>query len=114
MCASAWRSVVPDAPADRRLQLLRQAEAELNKAADEYDEAKPGTGLGDRFVSEVNRAIESILGAPRRWPLIDARHHRVLVHRFPFSIVYRFNDTDIVMVAIAYHGRRPGYWSRRR
>jgi plasmid stabilization system protein ParE len=103
---------VPAAPADRRLRLLRQAEAELNKAADEYDEARPG--LRDRFVSAVDTAIESILAAPHRWPLVDRRHHRVLVRRFPFSIVYRFDDTEIIVVAIAHHRRRPGYWSRRR
>jgi hypothetical protein len=40
---------VPDVPADWRLRLLRHAEAELNKAADEYDEAS--AGLGDRFGS---------------------------------------------------------------
>ena len=35
---------MPDRPADRRLRLLRQALAELEHAADEYDEARPGLG----------------------------------------------------------------------
>jgi toxin ParE1/3/4 len=106
------QSVVPDAPPDRRLRLLRQAEAELNKAADEYDEARPG--LGDRFISAVDSALESIPAVPHRWPRVDRRHHRALVRRFPFSIIYRFNDTEIIVVAIAHHRRRPRDWFRRR
>jgi hypothetical protein len=84
----------------------------MHEAADVYDESRPG--LGDEFLSLVDRAYETIAGAPHRWPLVDLRHHRFVLDRFPFSIFYRFNETEILVVAVAHHRRRPAYWSRRR
>jgi len=92
--------------------LHRRAQAELVEAADEYDRARPG--LGDEFTVLVEQAIESILAAPQRWPLVDQRHRRYLLRRFPYSIFYRFDEAEIIVVAIAHRRRRPGYWSRRR
>jgi hypothetical protein len=84
----------------------------MNKVADEYDEAAPG--LGDEFLSVVETAFATVVAAPQRWPLIDARHRRFVLPRFPFSIFYRFNETEVVLVAVAHHKRRPGYWDQRR
>jgi plasmid stabilization system protein ParE len=84
----------------------------MNHAADEYDEATPG--LGDEFLATVQSAFDVILSAPQRWPRVDERHHRHVVRRFPFSIFYRYNETEVVFVAIAHHKRQPGYWTRGR
>jgi hypothetical protein len=35
------------------------------------------------------------------------------MRRFPFSIFYRFSETEAVIVSVAHHKRRPDYWSRR-
>jgi hypothetical protein len=83
----------------------------MNQAADEYDEARPG--LGDDFLFAVERAFSVIVAAPHRWPQVDGRHRRFVLRRFPFSIFYRFNETEVVLVAVAHHKRRPGYWSHR-
>jgi hypothetical protein len=48
------------------------------------------------------------------WPRVDRRHHRFVMRRFPYSVFYRFNDTELTVVAIAHHKRPPGYWARRR
>jgi hypothetical protein len=37
----------------------------------------------------------------------------VLVKGFPFSVVYRAKGDDLLIVAIAPHKRRPGYWKGR-
>lgn len=84
----------------------------MNQAADEYDEAMPG--LGDEFLATVERAFDLILSAPHRWSRIDGRHRRYVVMRFPFSVLYRYNETEVVFVAVANHKRRPGYWAHRR
>jgi hypothetical protein len=34
----------------------------------------------------------------------------VLVKGFPFSIVYRVSDVELLVVAVAPHRQRPGYW----
>ena len=84
----------------------------MNNAADEYDDARPG--LGDEFLAVVERSFDVVLAAPHRWPRVDHRHHRYVLRRFPFSVFYRFNETEIVIVAVAHHKRQPGYWSSRR
>jgi len=38
---------------------------------------------------------------------------RVLVRRFPFSIMYRLEGDEIVIYALAHHAREPGYWEPR-
>ena len=83
----------------------------MNHAADEYDEARPG--LGDDFLSAVEGAFSIIVAAPQRWPLVDNRHHRFVLKRWPFSIFYRFSQIEVVLVAVAHHKRAPGYWARR-
>ena len=98
--------------ARRRPRVLRGASAEMNHAADEYDEATPG--LGDEFLATVATAFNAIVQAPQRWPRLDARHQRYVLRRFPFSLIYRFNDAEVVLVAVAHHKRQPGYWARRR
>jgi plasmid stabilization system protein ParE len=84
----------------------------MNEAADDYDEARPG--LGDDFLEGVERAISIIVDAPHRWPRVDRRHHRFVLRRFPYSIFYRFNETEVIVVAVAHHRQRPRYWSGRR
>jgi toxin ParE1/3/4 len=37
----------------------------------------------------------------------------VLVKGFPFSIVYRATDTELLVVAVSPHRKRPGYWQPR-
>lgn len=49
---------MPAAPVHRRERILRGANAEMNHAADEYDEATPG--LGDDFLATVERAFDVI------------------------------------------------------
>jgi len=35
------------------------------------------------------------------------------VARFPYHVVYRLEDDEIVILAIAHMKRRPGFWKHR-
>jgi len=35
---------------------------------------------------------------------------RRVLRRFPYSIVFLLEPAEIVIVAVAHHKRRPGYW----
>lgn len=37
----------------------------------------------------------------------------MLVRGFPFSIVYRPSTQELLVVAVAPHRKRPGYWIER-
>ncbi len=85
------------------------------RAADRYDAERHG--LGDDFLEVVGRTFDDISSSPLRWPLIDDRHRRRLVKRFPFSIFYRLLSPSagggVVIVAVAHHKSHPDYWRRR-
>ncbi len=81
------------------------------RAADYYDSQR--TGLGDDFLAVVEQAIDDIAESPLRWQLVDDRHHRRVLRRFPFSIYYRRVGPMVVIVAIAHHKRQPDYWRHR-
>lgn len=67
----------------------------------------------DALIAEISEAIESICKYPQRWPKYRHGTHRLLLRRFPFSIVY-LEDADFVdVIAVAHHKRKPGYWKKR-
>lgn len=89
-----------------------QALAELEAEA-VYYEAKVA-GLGKRFASEVEAAIRiaaefPVMGSPFKFGT-----RRVFPKKFPFSIVYRLRDAEIVVLAVVPDARKPGYWRNRR
>lgn len=100
----------------RRVRLEPEAEAELYAAAAHYD--RQVRGLGKDFVS-ATRSVRRRLG---RWPnggsFVDGVDsalgvRRVPVPRFPYQIVYVRVGDDVHVIAVAYDGREPAYWSDR-
>jgi len=90
---------------------LPSAREELNEAAAFYDARVPG--LGEAFLDDVERAIETIQENHRIGAAVGRRFRRALIGRFPFSIIYVERDGVIVIVAIAHQRKRPGYWRGR-
>lgn len=90
---------------------LPAAREDLNKAAAFYEASVPG--LGDAFLDDVERALQSIRENPRIGAPVGRAFRRTVLRRFPFTIVYAERETEIVIVAIAHDRRRPGYWRGR-
>jgi plasmid stabilization system protein ParE len=98
--------------ADRRgFRFHPEAEAELEAAAEWYEERR--AGLGADFIASARAKVDEILDLPRRFPMV-AGTRRAGLDRFPYVIVYRELATaEVEIVAVAHVRRRPGYWSRR-
>jgi toxin ParE1/3/4 len=70
--------------------------------------------LGRAFYESIEGGIETILGGPRVWPVIEDGVRRFVVRRFPYGIYYSLLDDGVVlMVAVMDLRRRPGYWRHR-
>ena len=67
-------------------RLLPPAEEEMIEAALFYEAA--AGGLGDDFLDDVQHAIDSVRDHPELASIIAYGFRRVLVRRFPFSIIY--------------------------
>ncbi|MBI2525034.1 MAG: type II toxin-antitoxin system RelE/ParE family toxin [Candidatus Rokubacteria bacterium] len=89
-----------------------EARAEVLAARDWY--AARNQTAADRFVAEVEQAVEAILEAPDRRPRYLHRTRRYVLPRFPFSIIYRPHGSAVHIFAVAHAKRRPGYWKERR
>ena len=92
-------------------RFLSPAEEEMTEAALFYELSLDG--LGRNFLDEVQRAVDRLSDYPHSGEPIDLEFRRTLLHRFPFSLIYALERTEIVIVAVAHHGRAPGYWRRR-
>lgn len=91
---------------------LLEAGEEMVAAARFYE--AQATGLGVDFLVEVRRATEGISKNPRAGRVLRGKVRRRLVRRFPYSLLYRVNPDEIVVMAVMHLRRRPGYWRGRR
>ncbi len=65
-------------------------------------------------ILKFKRAIDEIAGAPQRWARGSFGTRRFLLRGFPFLLIYRERNFDIIeIVAIAHTSRRPNYWKAR-
>jgi plasmid stabilization system protein ParE len=88
-----------------------EAEAEYEHALTWYLGRSPQSA--ERFETAFDEAIEAIHSHPTLFPLCDAIHRFVLLKRYPYSLVYRWDGDEARVVALTHAKRRPGDWSRR-
>jgi plasmid stabilization system protein ParE len=88
------------------------ADAELEEASLFYESRL--SGLGKIFAAEVEQTISLVREFPDSGAQVGSRRRRVVIARFPYSIVYRQDPDAIVIVAVAHQRRRPGYWRQRK
>lgn len=101
----------------RILAVDEEAAAEAEAQARYYLE-HAGARVALQLVAEIEAVYrglltERIVGVSH--PLVRSRFalKRVLLDRFPFSVVF-FVDGDVVnIVALEAHRKRPGYWKTR-
>jgi plasmid stabilization system protein ParE len=87
------------------------AQVELNEAALFYASLLPD--LGKAFAIEAKKTVQLIQTYPDLGTPIGNKLRKLVVQRFPFSIIYAHQANDILILAIAHHRRRPGYWKSR-
>ena len=61
----------------------------------------------------LDQVVSEILESPERWPLHQHNTRKVLLRRFPYSVIYRITESAIQVIAVAHGRRRPGYWKTR-
>jgi plasmid stabilization system protein ParE len=68
----------------------------------------------ERFLTALDDAIEAVGSHPVMFPLCDSVYRHVTLKRFPYSIIYRVDETEVFVVAFAHSKRRSRYWSQRK
>jgi len=70
-------------------------------------------GLGEDFLSELETAYQAIIELPDTWPKFNIGFRRFLLSKFPFSVIYKFSQGTVFVVAVMHNSRKPGYWNER-
>lgn len=96
-----------------RVSLSELAQDDANAAIDWY------IGEGAYIAADdFANALEQGFGLLSSFPYLGgqaAHNTRMLALRsFPYSVIYRIQNNEIRIVAVAHHSRRPRYWSGRR
>lgn len=79
-----------------------------------YYEARQA-GLGARYLAAFNLAMTKVCEAPQRHRVeLPPEIRRYRVPGFPYNILYRQAGSDVEVLVVAAHRRRPDYWSVRR
>ncbi len=94
-----------------QVRFLPAAELELLKEVTYYSKARAGTG--GRFQAAIEAAISRAVTHPLGGAPSFRETRSVLVKGFPFSVVYRPSRQELLVLAIAPHRKRPGYWASR-
>ena len=94
-----------------RIRFLEIAEIELDEAIKFYNHELPG--LGDEFLTEITQALDRIARFPEAWHPCSKRTRRCQTRRFPYGVIYRYQENEILIVAIANLHRKPDYWQVR-
>ena len=66
-----------------------------------------------KFDAALAAALERILATPELYALVDPHHRRGLLRRFPYSIIYRVRQDDILVLAVAHSRRSSSFWKKR-
>ncbi len=67
----------------------------------------------ERFANAIDAALIRIAHDPHILSHVDRVHRECPVRKFPFRIIFRQLEDQILIVAIAHAKRRPNYWHSR-
>jgi toxin ParE1/3/4 len=50
---------------------------------------------------------------PEAWPVVAPGLRRVMVHRFPYAVIYSMDGHQLIVFAVMHFRRKPDYWRER-
>jgi toxin ParE1/3/4 len=93
------------------LVLTEQAELDLLEAKAWY-EAR-GYGLGAAFMRSVDASFSLIERHPEAFPISHGQVRRTLLRKFPYVVLFRAADDEILIVGCLHTSReRSSWWDR--
>lgn len=92
-------------------QFLPDAEAEFLKEVAYYSNTREGMGI--KFREAVMAAVAKAVANPGGGTPSARNTRSRFLKGFPFSVVYRASDNELLIVSVAHHRRQPEYWLSR-
>jgi len=92
-------------------RFLRPAESEVAEAIAYFDDRREG--LGDRFEKDLRSTVNLIIAYPLSGKPLTKRVRKSPLRKFQYNVIYVVDEQEIIILAVAHHRRRPGYWHTR-
>jgi toxin ParE1/3/4 len=64
-------------------------------------------GLGLEFARALEVALASAIRNPDAFTVVEGECRRVLLRKFPFSLIYRARLDELLVIAVFHHRREP-------
>jgi toxin ParE1/3/4 len=93
------------------LVLTDQAELDLLETRDWYDRQR--FGLGDDFMFAVDACFAQIECAPEAFVFSHERVRRALLKKFPYAVLFRVSEDEILIVGCLHTSRDRTSWEER-
>jgi plasmid stabilization system protein ParE len=93
------------------LRLLPEARAEFDEAIDWYEARQ--TGLGVDFVARVRDVLRRIAAQPRLHAAVYQDVRKAVLSRFPYIVLYREEQSEVVVISVFHTSRDPSEWRSR-
>ena len=88
-----------------------EAEADLMSARDWYERQR--AGLGNEFLMAVEEVLLRMQRTPDSHAVVHHGVRRALTRRFPYSVYYRIEGGEVIVVGVFHAGRAPDAWQSR-
>jgi plasmid stabilization system protein ParE len=88
-----------------------EAQVEFDEAFDWYSQQLPGLGLD--FLECVTDVLDLIGSMPESYQIVFEDVRRAVVRKFPYSVLYRIEADQIVVLAVFHSKRDPKSWQSR-
>jgi plasmid stabilization system protein ParE len=90
---------------------LPEARDDIEAAYTDYE--AQSTGLGERFLEAVAKAVQLIEANPVLYGEVAQGIRAAMTRRFPFVVYYREETTQIVIIAVRHGRDDPSVWQGR-
>lgn len=73
--------------------------------------ARQSRSIANGFVKAVERSLVLLSNNPKIAGKIDDRHRALVINKYPYLLIHRFDDPDtITIIAIVHSHRDPESW----
>ncbi len=95
----------------RSVRFHPEAENEFNESVIWYKHQNKG--LEFEFIRCIDDAIEKVKRDPELYPIVHKTFRKIVVKRFPFIILYEFDEVEIRILGVFHSRRNPKRYQRR-
>jgi plasmid stabilization system protein ParE len=87
-----------------RYRLIDAAQQDYEEAVLWY--AERSVTAAENFVVAIDNTLQTICAHPTRWRNEYKNFYELGVKKYPYTIIYAIEDTDLVVVISIYHQKR--------